>query len=62
MGSKPGRNGGKRGNSLRTMKLLNYDEFGKDRVGSAAAAKKLAMTLRPLARIDSFARKNDFRG
>jgi len=44
------------------MKLLNYDEFGKDRVGSAAAAKKLAMTLRPLARIDSFARKNDFRG
>jgi hypothetical protein len=62
MDAKRGRNEGKFGNSLLTMNLLNYDEFRKDRAGSAAAAKKLAMLPRPLARIDSFARKSDFRG
>jgi hypothetical protein len=62
MGSKPGRNGRKFGNSLPTTNLLNYDEFAGNDAGVPAAAKNLAMLPRALAGPETFARKNDFRG
>jgi hypothetical protein len=44
------------------MDLLDYDEFSEMTRRAADAAKKLAMSATALARIGTFARKNDFRG